>query len=375
MNLKNIIVHNFIKYSSNEKSKPGYTETSSIEDRKKELDASNEFVIKLASDVIKAYASKSTTKNYGTFQPNVSTYKYVGLLEAFINSSNSNFVDFTFKTAELIQEKADTERFASGGYLVFIRYEENYKGTDCDFLAVVMVKDKAGLMFNANLEPEENISINIDKLHQAVRINLTQYRSGNKNDSHLSFFSRGDTETSGYFRKALDCSDYIPSLSSTNNVYKAQKLFCTESGLDKTQLKDIKDDLSTMLKNALSSRNKSILLSDIVDMINNKVKAITGIEADFGKFISENNYEISNEFQPKESAIKRNTRIDHKEDDWNINFEVNSAKYADDDKRSANIVYDKNSNSLTFKNLPHKFKNAIISALDEITEEPEENDD
>lgn len=262
LTINHVIIHELVKEQHKEL-KPSNT-------RDYVLPSDDDNVVKLVEGVLTIYGKRANAAQYGRFKT-----KKVGEFPALYDSychlnvpTEKQFIDFTKKTIEELEDAiGDKKGPASGGYILFIDYENEYGRA---FL-IAMLKNKPGLRISNTLLPQELEHIDLNKLHQAARINQNRYDEYQQSDideraqiTYLSFVSPStNMSTAGYFIEALGCSKGTASATSTKLVIQEVPMFFKdEPELDRHNAKKVKNDLLSYLNECVENK-KSARLSEI----------------------------------------------------------------------------------------------------------------
>lgn len=215
MEIINSIAHKIIKEQIKGKHDSGMSPVEAeIIYRDDVFDPKNQKVITLLEALLNVY---KIGKTFGSFDIDTDNHPFQLWVKGLQSTSYSKqvFIELTRKTVNRIKIHIEEENFATGGYLVFVHYRHNNQ----TYFLVVMIKDKGGLTFTSNMELTDVHQIDMDKLHQAARIDLHRFENGE--EAYLSFLKGNQKkDITGYFTKALGCSDLIPSNEATDNVFQ-----------------------------------------------------------------------------------------------------------------------------------------------------------
>ncbi|WP_271270700.1 nucleoid-associated protein [Aliamphritea hakodatensis] len=256
--------------------------------------------------------------------------------------------------ASLSSESASA---ATGGYVICCHYSADV----FDYLLVALVRDKNGVAFDGNLHPTQVIELDLDKLHQAAKINISTYKEGT--DSYLSFIgTKRKGDITHYFSTALGCSDVVPARQATSELIRATEDFCRKNQLQDKQ-EAIVDDVVGYLSKQRSEK-QSAYLPDMDEIFAQHIppeQAESGTES-FGSFANSEEYQVSHEFQPHTSTINNYTKIKAKADNWQLDF---SKRSLGELNSTSDIQFDPNTNSLIIRRLPTKVVDQLREALDD----------
>ena len=176
--------------------------------------------------------------NYGVFDGNNNGFPS---LARELCDGNMDFVTFSQNSAEQIKREMFGVGFATGGYMFCARYKEGSQ----EYLMVVMLKLKPSVEINeATLELMEGVRLNIEKLHEAARLNVTRWYDNENNECYLSFITKKSQkeDVSLYFRRALACTaGYSSGVEYTKALLKAVDDFVSAKELPDRDKQDYKD--------------------------------------------------------------------------------------------------------------------------------------
>lgn len=339
MDIINSIAHKILK-DRQEKQENGQPHVEAVvKPRSDVFDSSNQKVITLIEALLKIY---KVGKTFGSFETDANNHPFQIWVQDLYSESYSKqvFIDLTLKTVNRIKINIEKQNFATGGYLVFVHYRDNNQDNNQTYFLVVMIKDKGGLTFSPDMELTDVHSIDLDKLHQAARIDLNRFENGE--EGYLSFL-KGDQkkDIAGYFTEALGCTPLIPSNVATNTVFHLIDEICSEAGL--IEKKSIRDNIHDFLK---ERHPNSVRLEEIAAKLNAHLP-IEFHDSFIGKANSEE-FRISQEFVPNLTALRKYKKAHVKAGTWDLSFDKNSLGTPESE---AEIIFDANERSLTINNL------------------------
>jgi len=352
MTLKHLVIRELIK----EADETG----ASVSERGGLVDRHSAMAENLFEGLLSAFTRRSSL-THGSFNlEEQQEYPFISAFETWVSGDNQpeDFIEFSDNSmAELARTLSDpTASAASGGYVIFAQYgDERY-----DYLLVALVRDKSGLALDDNLQPTEIMQVNLDQLHQATRINLTNFRKGR--DSYLSFIgSQKKDDITQYFSTAFGCTDVTPSRKSTGELIRAARDFCNEHEMYE-QKDQIVEDVVSYLERQKSEKQTAALpeLDQVFDAYLPAEKLEEQGTGSFSKFANGEPYEVSQEFQPHTSTINRFAKMKAKADNWQLDFSKRSLGEMDS---NAEIEFDESSQTITLRRLPTKVVNQIKEAL------------
>lgn len=129
-------------------------------------------------------------------------------------------MDLSSRAVDLLAHEMQRSNFATGGHALFVRYTYAQK----DYMLVAMLKIRTGAGIDEALKLQETLTIDVSKLHEAARVNVTRWQN---NEQPYLTFAKGQRQgdVTEYFRRALSCSDYTDSKRQTENAIEAARAF------------------------------------------------------------------------------------------------------------------------------------------------------
>jgi nucleoid-associated protein len=173
----------------------------------------------LCTDLLSLYTK--TANSTGTLGQDPTLHTFPLRLREYVRG-DMDFQEFTRAALSLVAKEMEEAIFANGGYAMFLRYQHANE----DFVLICMLKLKPGAGIDEDtLSLQPTLSIDLNLLHEAARINLGRWNSGT--EPYLSFIKgrakKGDV--TDYFRDALACLNFTSSSHHTTQLIKAADEF------------------------------------------------------------------------------------------------------------------------------------------------------
>lgn len=344
MEIKNVIVH---KLNKELKEKGVEQQPVTFDPRESELDKDSELVNLLIEKISESF---KRGKTFGSFDSNKTIHQFqTWLSDMYDEKSKTSFIDLTITTMESLKTEIAGQNFATGGHIIFC----NYLDSGNQWFMIVMLKDKDGFSFE-NLQLEKIQELDIDRLHQLARINVTAWQAGDTK-AYLSFINKKKGDASGYFVKVIGCTDSVPSKVATRAVFNiVDAIF---------EMAEIKGDVTKKVKETVyefmdARRPNPVSLLELSAIINYELP-LEFHEA-FIDLANSDEYQISEEFEPNLSELKKYKRIKHTTSLWTLDVERNAIGKPNS---GADVIYNEDDNSLTFIDLPSKLAEEIIASF------------
>lgn len=365
LKLNKIIVHELIK----KKNKP--LEPSNY--RAEVLDPESEVVVKLVEGVVKAYGTRKNSSHYGIFEANkVFPQGFKKYSELSDSPTDSQFIEISKTAMSQLELAAQNVTLATGGYILF----GDYESAGDRFFLVAMIKQTPGLAMSENLEPEELLRLDLDKLHQAARVNFTklsEYEAASDNNkktiNYLSFISPASGQaTAGYFVTALGCSAGSTSAQATKTVLDETKKYF----LGNEELKPLHDGFRKDLLNYFretAESGESVTLSALGKLVHDHIPL--SLAEDSESMVDEliatlnsEEFSVPAEFPVNKRAMHSRTHIKGIATNWTVELE----RQAIGNTASAPVFYNEAEKKLVLREVPNDVIEMIEKELMERAE-------
>ncbi|OAD82079.1 hypothetical protein ATN89_21520 [Comamonas thiooxydans] len=282
---------------------------------------------------------RKNANSNGTLGIDPNDHKFTFNLESYV-AKEEDFIDFTKKTVDLIKGQMEQAFMSTGGYALFLRYTAD----NHDLMMIAMLKLKEGSGIDATtLDITETLNIDMNRLHEAARINITRWQNGE--EPHLTFIKgRGSKGVSDYFRNALACTAFTNSKYHTELVILAADAFIDKNTDIPPEEKTAKRiEMRRSLYGCLSK------VSDEVPLITVAAAVNPDHPEAFVEFIQQradsDGFHIDGQFKPYKPAVKGLQRLAARYGSIHVSFDV-------DDVQHERVRYDEESDSIILKNPP-----------------------
>lgn len=335
------------------------------------LDSTNEPTVKLIESIQSLYGTKGNASSQGTFDFS-GAYAFPGQFNDYIDSSgeDEDFLEMTMSAMNNLLREASGENFATGGYIVFAYYSQNGD----EFVLGAMVKKRDGITLK-DLVPETVQEVDLSKLHQAVKVNLSRYlqvMEAQESDeelahsAYLTFISpKANKAASGYFISAFGCSDAIPAKTLTENVIEAVRNFFSDNEALEPYSGQAYDSVVSYLDSTLKKDDKTCVLEEVNHLVNALIPVELSEEFTdtFASYANDDPYYIPERFYTNSTAVTKAKKVSVKGLDgaWSLNVEkrVLGTTINDD----VQFVNQGAQSYLTIRNLSDEIREKLLSAL------------
>lgn len=293
------------------------------------------------ADKIRTIYTEKTGKAYGRFQANDTVYPISQLLRNHVHD-DTGFVQFSKDAMDVFKAKIDTVQLATGGYVLFIKYNVNQR----QYLMVVMLNDTTGAAIDrVTLDIDHATYLDLRHLHLAARIDITSWLSGNA-DRYLSFVKgRASTdEVSKYFRDFLGCDDYVDSKAQSQTLLHAVRLFCDSKDFSSEERQQFRNTVFNYCEER-RGQGQPVVLEDLSHYLNE------GEPTEFLEFANSEQIGLSNMIEPHGRTLKQLKVFRGKTPRMSISF--------DSELLGTYVIYDREHGDLIFHELPDNLKQQL----------------
>lgn len=312
MQLTHFIIHEIDK--KNDKQDPNDLNPRLVLDSDQEFPLNKPASITFSSNLRSKYSN--SISGYGCIDKSANS-----IFQLQLQEYRDGTIDFIQLTKLLVQRlmtslaEGQPLKWATGGLIVFLEYVEAGKS----FLLITMIKEKKAITFDrANLNLEEFLSIDLDKLHEGARIDLKKWE--NDEQPYVSFIKKSSSNISDYFKDSINCVNFTDSKIYTDAVFEAFKEYSSYKSWDTDTKKEKKEVLKQhfidTINKKLANGEPVVYLKEISVILNQEEPD------DFYNFVREQEIEISDAFQPDRATVRRWMRVTVKSGTINVTFNV-----------------------------------------------------
>ncbi|WP_230598266.1 nucleoid-associated protein [Xanthomonas albilineans] len=363
--LKNAVIHSL--------EKEAHETATNVRHGKGLLNPADEMVLRLATKLAELVGKEGNAVLWGQFAAANREGEFPGAVRASMKAKldDDSFLALSRAAMKELSEQAEKKTGATGGHIFFGQFSSN----GSDFLLVAMMKKKGAIQLSDDLQPTHIDQIDMSKLHQAARINLTNYEKHLARDAaneeapdaenlsaaektYLCFVNRrGREEVADYFIDALGCVKGTSSSQLTTKLLKYVKEFVRDNNHLREMHAEIKQGVVDYLQSL--TEEKPVVLDEVVQAAKAKVKPQEALHLDTLKeFLNSERCQIPDEFTLSREVLKAHIRIRAKSSNWSFWFETGSVG-----TKNTEIIYDPETKGVTFTKLPLSTIEGVEDAL------------
>ncbi|MGR2738150.1 nucleoid-associated protein [Billgrantia sp. Q4P2] len=259
---------------------------------------------KLVTEVLSIY--NRVSNGYGAFDADQIIYPFSGQLQAYYQEE-VDFIQLSETALRLIASKMGSQRFATGGYVLLVRYTN--LGRDWFLVGILKMREATGVDQDTK-ELLRLLSLDVDHLHEAARVDIRKWQENEQ--SYLSFVKKraGKEDVTKYFREALGCTDYTDSKQNTVVLLEALQAYTNtqtdsakgEDAWTREKAREVRQKTFEYCQEKTRNR-EDINLGALSSIINDRDP-----EA-FRNFVRDNGYHLNDEFAPHSNTYRKLQRI------------------------------------------------------------------
>lgn len=224
-----------------------------------------------------------------------------------------DFYNFTVSGLGKLKEIMELVPPATGGYLVFYYYADDQS----DYLMVILLKDKTGIIIDDKLDIVPIQNLDLDKLHFAAKINITRFISKDERNkrNHISFLKgKNRTYVVDYFKNFLGIDEkkyFDPHRSNLDFVNLIKDFADTKDSIN--QRNDIIDKAHNYAKTQIEI-NEPISLSYLANLTSPENPE------EFLTFMRNKKLELPGEFSGEAKVLNKLVRYHSRTKNYSITF-------------------------------------------------------
>ncbi|HEX7046649.1 MAG TPA: nucleoid-associated protein [Gammaproteobacteria bacterium] len=297
----------------------------------------NDTVARVGGEVRKIYGGSAV---YGLFRENSDVYWFQKILEKCVQAEWQDFMGFSTKAMEHLEDRMRQKQASAGGYVLFLRYSE----ADQDFLFVLMLNDKVGASVTSDLKLKDTLHLDLSKLYVAARINVTkwlQVKNDGEEHKYVSFV-RGKREVSEYFVDFIGCTALTKPKESTEKIINIVNDFIRENGWKGEQKHKARETVAEYLLECAKNKKEASVAAIATRLFEDDPEI-------FQHFAAQETYAMNAYFHVEKASLSRLIGVNFQEGKFSIRM---SAQYVRD-----NVAL--KDGSLVIRNIPETLKNEI----------------
>lgn len=272
-------------------------------------------------------------KAWGLFHPASGAFPFSGWLKEYLDGG-LNFITFSRVAVEHLTKLMEESNLSVGGHALFSHSQQGLT----QYLVIGLLQETEAVTVADGLALAPVRRLDLDHIHLAARINLSEWRDNPKSRQYISFIEgKNGRKASDYFRDFIGCQEGVDGPGETRTLLKAFSDFVESEDLPedsaREKTKTLVDYASSQAK--LGEPMGLEELSELID--EDRPKA-------FYDHIRNKDYGLSPEIPADKRTINQFRRFTGRAEGLSISFEQHLL--------GSKVEFDQPGGTLTLRGLP-----------------------
>lgn len=325
LQIEQIVLHQLIRKS----------ETEIDVELRDSLLENHQVVSDLIADINRVYNNK--TKAYGLFHEN-------SLFETSVKElkcGNQDFLNFSQHSVKQLRNELAKYPFVEGGTVIFCQY----RYLAVEYLMIAVLSSCHSMLVNEQLEINQTQYLDVDHADIIARMDITEWQTDPNSKRYLTFLKgRVGRKVADFFMDYLGASEGLNTKQQNKALVKAVDDYCQVIELDKQEKKAVREQVYGYCKGQLEAGEE-------IKLTNLAKELPSGNEQDFNSFITENDYDLDEEFPVDRSTLRQLKKFSGSGGGLTINFDA--------DLLGDRIKWDPQADSLVITGLPPNLRDQL----------------
>ncbi|MEB2514830.1 nucleoid-associated protein YejK [Pseudomonas sp. YuFO20] len=282
-------------------------------------------------------------KAWGFFHAESGAYPFSGWLGKYLAGSEG-FVSFSDNAVEHLVKLMEESNLSVGGNALFCHYQQGLT----DYLIIAMVQDTEAVVMTDALTLLPVRRLDMDHIHLAARINLSEWKSNPASRQYISFIKgKNGRKANDYFRDFIGCQEGVDGPGETRTLLKAFSDFVESEDLGEESARE-KIHALVSYSMAQAKLGEPITIDELSELINEDQPKV------FADFIRDKDYGLSATIPADKKTLNKFRRFTGRAEGLSISFEQHLL--------GSKIEFDKDGGTLTLRGLPSQLSEQLKRA-------------
>jgi nucleoid-associated protein len=274
-----------------------------------------------------------TGKAWGFFHAESGAFPFSGWLSKYM-AGTEDFVDFSGNAVEHLTRLMEESNLSIGGSALFCHYLQGIT----DYLVIALLQETEAVIMTDGLTLMPIRRLDLDHIHLAARINLSEWKSNPASRQYISFIKgKNGRKANDYFRDFIGCQEGIDGPGETRTLLKAFSDFVESEDLGEESTREKTHTLVSYSMNQ-AKMGEPITLDELSELIDeDQPKA-------FSDFIRNKDYGLSETIPADKKTLNKFRRFTGRAEGLSISFEQHLL--------GSKIEFDEAGGTLTLRGLP-----------------------
>ena len=286
----------------------------------------------LLFDLNTSYNAK-TGKGWGFFHAESGAHPFSGWLKGW-RAGDKTFTEFSRVAVEHLTKLMEESNLSVGGHVLFAHYQQGMT----EYLTIALLQHSDGVTVNDSLEVTPVRRLDLDSIHLAARINLSEWATNSASKQYVSYLKgKNGKRASEYFRDFIGVQEGVDGAGETRTLLKAFSDFVESEDLPE---ESTRERTKTLIDYATSQTKlgEPMNLEELSELIDEeRPKA-------FYDHIRAKDYGLSPEIPADKRVLTQFRRFTGRTDGLSISFESHLL--------GSKVAFDQEGGTLTLSGLP-----------------------
>ncbi|WAK44835.1 nucleoid-associated protein [Pseudomonas phage PseuP_224] len=166
-------------------------------------------------------------KAWGLFHPESGAFPLSGWLAKYL-AGGEDFIGFSNSAVEHLTKLMEESNLSVGGHVLFCHYQQGLT----QYLVVALLQETEAVIMADGLALAPVRRLDLDHIHLAARINLSEWKNNPKSRQYISFIKgKNGRKANDYFRDFIGCQEGVDGPGETRTLLKAFSEFVESEDL------------------------------------------------------------------------------------------------------------------------------------------------
>ena len=296
----------------------------------------------LISQFNESYNAK-TGKAWGFFHAESGAFPFSGWLGKYM-AGNNDFVSFSGTAVEHLTQLMEQSNLTIGGHALFCHYLQGMT----DYLVIALLQESEAVIITDGLTLMPIQSLDLDHIHLAARINLSEWKSNPKSRQYISFIKgKNGRKANEYFRDFIGCQEGVDGPAETRTLLKAFSDFVESEDLGEDAARE---KTNTLVSYAIAQAKlgEPVSLEELSELIDEDNPY------NFAGFIRNKEYGLSPAIPADKKTLNKFRRFTGRAEGLSISFESHLL--------GSKIEFDAAGGTLMLRGLPNQLTDQLKRA-------------
>lgn len=272
-------------------------------------------------------------KAWGLFHPESGAWPLSGWLKDYLEGDR-DFTNFSRIAVEHLTKLMEESNLSVGGHALFCHYQQGLT----QYLVIALLQETEAVTVVGGLALAPVRRLDLDHIHLAARINLSEWKDNPKSRQYISFIKgKNGRKASDYFRDFIGCQEGVDGPGETRTLLKAFSDFVESEDLPEDSARE-KTQALVSYSMAQAKLGEPVSLEELSELIDeDRPKA-------FYDHIRNKDYGLSPEIPADKRTINQFRRFTGRAEGLSISFEQHLL--------GSKVEFDQPGGTLTLRGLP-----------------------